>query len=1675
MAESQTLELRISDNAASTAKALGELTAALEKIKSAANSAAKLNSFAAGVKKVMEATRTRIPDKNISALERYAAAIERVANALTALGNAPSPGGKLRANPSGGSGGGSLSGGLKNLIGGLGGLFGGGRRGGGGRSGGFGGRTPRRSGMGSAGGEIQEQVSLLDALIGSLGDAGQAFNTFRMYAQRAMAAIHSGSSSLKDFMSGMMRIAKFRIFRTIIKEVGEAFRTGFENYREWSNFVGNEYSAQMYKLDNSLLQMKNSVGAAFAPLIQAAIPALRAFVSEIIRTMNYVNQFFALVTGQRTWTRAIDVHTELEAIEEQTEEDGNAARQATKNIKNLLAAWDELNIIQSESGGGGSGRTVADEQEEQEEAFTEMFEETFLFDQKVRDLVTWLEEHLPLVNAAIAGIVASLLGFTGQMVLTIMGVTLGFGAMVDYYANGAKWPTIWEAIVGILMASLGTGLLTFAVSQNMSLALITAAVTAAVMLEFGSVGLAWHAGSSIDAEAGLSWQQFWDTLISTLMGAGAGALIGWKFLGGGGLNGAIIGAEVGAAISLGIVSLVAGGKGAFDFFESSFSVTYFVESLASVLTGAAAGALLGFAFLGGGVQGALLGVTLGASVSLAIVGLGASVKAAMDLGVNQNFDVNSFLEQLTGVLTLGAAGAGIAFFMTHSIQGALIGLALGAAVSLAITGVFADVDAAGKMATEGISWDTFTKSLVSTLELAGAGAGVGFVLGGAKGAMIGAILAASVSFAITGVTAVAASGYSFAREGFDWNTFLTDAAGILQTAGAAFGITFVATGDVGKAAIMAGITAGAALVLNAVTFEFGQGMDARANGFSLDNFTESLGGAAVLMLGGAAVGAYLTKSPQGALIGLAVGAGISLAAFITGFAMGEKPDNRLHLTEDEVMQYVDKNMLDINLPVRIALMANKVTISQDARDRLEEQAEETIGTLGVIRMGLDEQESYEELRKQVFGELQGDQIDPNSLMGRIQEFAESQRTLLKTHFSLMPLFDGAETNISSEFLTSGIEGWNLVETQVQSLGQQLGEELAKGFTEDGLANFDKDLVNALTTKLAKVGQAMANARTQTDAYGRLSEGLGALSTASLEDIMSLYSQYSQDLYKGYKDSYLETASSYLAMADALQALDPVGNADVIAKYRAMYATMMDPEVMSHNIELAMEDALGRGKAMLAPYYQQMMADAGMSYNIEENTAENWKKVFEQYIGVGDAVTAEAIISFFDMLGMTAAFGTGEEFFNNFVATYGNDKFASLIITEKMRSVMAQTITEMYGESVANEFLDWFNTHDIGKYINTDKITNGLQGVAEAALDISEASEKAAQEAAEKAEREIKSDQNFEFYKELAAYPAVAFDNRPLIHGAENGEDLYQTLYSFVVSSLDETVHGGFTPILQNGEILSDETANRIAAEVMEAVSEYYAANGVLPGYNNSTFWSPFNYTTSTGYQFNAKDIVAALFSGQFFTGEGAGTYMQDVRNEHERELEAALAGGVLANKVFEATGVTVEAVRDMLNTADLNAPAVTTEAYENSLKLMQTATEGAINSIKSTFRSLDGMGFVFNYGLTPGGLSGKFKVPMMAAEGGVFDTGELFIAREAGPELVGSIGHKSGVANNEQIVEGVASGVAAGQAEQNGLLREQNNLLTKLLNKKFVAEATPSAAWGRMNERSGALWDRMKG
>lgn len=158
---------------------------------------------------------------------------------------------------------------------------------------------------------------------------------------------------------------------------------------------------------------------------------------------------------------------------------------------------------------------------------------------------------------------------------------------------------------------------------------------------------------------------------------------------------------------------------------------------------------------------------------------------------------------------------------------------------------------------------------------------------------------------------------------------------------------------------------------------------------------------------------------------------------------------------------------------------------------------------------------------------------------------------------------------------------------------------------------------------------------------------------------------------------------------------------------------------------------------------------------------------------------------------------------------------------------------------------------------------------------------------------------------------------------------------------------------------------------------------------------------------------------------------------------------------------------------------------EEAFKAIENDSWSAVESIRKTFKGIKDYlnkelsatpTITYQYKNAPSGAysvqtnSRTQNVATAFADGGFVTSGQLFVAREAGPEMVGTIGGHTAVANNDQIVAGIQNGVAQANSEQNALLRQQNALLTQMLKKELVI--SPSATLGQVVARSNALYAR---
>lgn len=109
-------------------------------------------------------------------------------------------------------------------------------------------------------------------------------------------------------------------------------------------------------------------------------------------------------------------------------------------------------------------------------------------------------------------------------------------------------------------------------------------------------------------------------------------------------------------------------------------------------------------------------------------------------------------------------------------------------------------------------------------------------------------------------------------------------------------------------------------------------------------------------------------------------------------------------------------------------------------------------------------------------------------------------------------------------------------------------------------------------------------------------------------------------------------------------------------------------------------------------------------------------------------------------------------------------------------------------------------------------------------------------------------------------------------------------------------------------------------------------------------------------------------------------------------------------------------------------------AISNNVKFTSTELRKSLNSeLSSTLTDLRTQNSgLFNSSGILNGLKVSFTKIPTRANGGYVDAGQMFIAREAGPELVGNIGNRTAVANNDQIIEGITAGVRAGVTEAIG-------------------------------------------
>lgn len=249
------------------------------------------------------------------------------------------------------------------------------------------------------------------------------------------------AKSLSGIVRGFKRIIGYRIIRSIIKEITQAFSEGIQNLYGWSALVNGKFKTSMDQIATSMTYFKNSIAAAVAPIINALAPAIDWLVDKIVTLINVLNQLFAKLTGATYWTRA----------KKKADEYGDSvsgAGQAAQDALHYLAPFDELNVLpsQKDHGGGGGGGTD----------YSDMFEDVTEFNEAISNFADMIREKID------AGDWQGLGELLGNKVNELVEAIdwAGLGSKVGGYIN-AWFTTKYWTLQTINFQNIGSSIATF--------------------------------------------------------------------------------------------------------------------------------------------------------------------------------------------------------------------------------------------------------------------------------------------------------------------------------------------------------------------------------------------------------------------------------------------------------------------------------------------------------------------------------------------------------------------------------------------------------------------------------------------------------------------------------------------------------------------------------------------------------------------------------------------------------------------------------------------------------------------------------------------------------------------------------------------------------------------------------------------------------------------------------------------------------------------------------------------------------------------------------------------------------------------------------------------------------------------------------------------------------------
>lgn len=231
---------------------------------------------------------------------------------------------------------------------------------------------------------------------------------------KAANSLKETGSAAGNAKNGIMTLLKYglgiRSLFVLFNKLRSAVVAGMSNLAQESGSTNSAISM----LWGSLERLKNSLATAFAPILTAIAPILSKFIDMLSTAATYVSMFFSMLSGKKTYTRALavqkdyaaslsDTASSAEDVADATNDAADAADAAAEATEKYLSPLDDLNKMDSKSdsgsgsggggkspgaggGGGGTGSAPMFTEEQIPNAFLDNLQKVFDLLKKIKDL-----------------------------------------------------------------------------------------------------------------------------------------------------------------------------------------------------------------------------------------------------------------------------------------------------------------------------------------------------------------------------------------------------------------------------------------------------------------------------------------------------------------------------------------------------------------------------------------------------------------------------------------------------------------------------------------------------------------------------------------------------------------------------------------------------------------------------------------------------------------------------------------------------------------------------------------------------------------------------------------------------------------------------------------------------------------------------------------------------------------------------------------------------------------------------------------------------------------------------------------------------------------------------------------------------------------------------------------